>query len=59
MYRSAVASADSGSASQLGARSSRIWPISRFSASLARQSASEKKSTNCRRIESASEPNSR
>ena len=58
-YRSAVSSIDSGSSSQVGATSSRSWPISACSAWFARQSASEKKAVNCARIASWSEPKSR
>ena len=58
-YWSAVSSIDSGSSIHVRATSSRILPISSFIASLARQSASEKKSMNCRFIDSLSLPKRR
>ena len=50
MYRCATSSAETGSSSQAGARSSRSWTISRPSDWIAIQSRSLKKSRHCRRV---------
>ena len=58
-YFSALSSIESGSSSQVGATSSRIWAISACSASFARQSWALKKARNCSFIAAVSEPKSR